>query len=137
MKTINYILTFCTSAFLAFGFISSLTLAVLFLLLATGCGSTNKTTVTKYDASGNIVEVRENDSDISDFQSYIKSGDNASTVVSIAATNFSINQNGLKYFSVEGTRVKAIKDTEKELTQAAEIIKATKTKIDSESIKVN
>ena len=115
----------------------------LLVCLLTACGSVNKTTTTKYDASGNVVEVVVTESDTSDFASYLASGkDNATDLRGdISKFNLGWNGYGLSWLSISGGRTKAPVNSNSTSAEAlekmADVIKANKTVVDAGDVSVN
>lgn len=111
--------------------------------LLTACGSVNKTTTTKYDATGNVVEVVVVESDTSDFASYLASGNGNATDLrgDISKFNLGWNGYGLNWLSISGGRTKAPVNSNSNSAEAlgkmAEVIKANKTRINAGEVKVN
>lgn len=110
----------------------------------TACGSLDKTTITEYDAEGNVIKITETSRDVSDFSAFIVSGDGNATTLSADVSKFNIGYSnwGISWFSVSGVRVKAPVKQEgsnsaEALEQTAEIIGATKTKIQTSEMGVN
>ena len=118
---------------------------LLFLAFAlVGCGSIKKTTTTEYDANGNVIKVVVVESDVSDFGSYLASGEGNATDLRGDITKFNLGWNGygLNWLSISGGRTKApVNDksnSAEALSQIAEVIKANKTTLQaSEDVKVN
>ena len=118
-------------------------LLITIAILLTACGSVNKTTTTKYDASGNVVEVVVVESDTSDFASYLASGNGNATDLrgDISKFNLGWNGYGLNWLSISGGRTKAPVNSNSNSAEAlgkmAEVIKANKTTINAGEVKVN
>ena len=118
-------------------------LLITIAILLTACGSVNKTTTTKYDASGNVVEVVVTESDTSDFASYLASGNGNATDLrgDISKFNLGWNGYGLNWLSISGGRTKAPVNSNSNSAEAlgkmAEVIKANKTTINAGEVKVN
>lgn len=118
-----------------------ITVAAAFLL---GCSSVTKTETTEYGANGEIVKVVKTKSDTSDFSAFIASGDGSATALSADVSKFNLGWNGygLNWLSVSGVRVKApVKvngsDSASALAETANVIKSTKTSIQSDGLGVN
>lgn len=118
-------------------------LLITIAILLTACGSVNKTTTTKYDATGNVVEVVVVESDTSDFASYLASGNGNATDLrgDISKFNLGWNGYGLSWLSISGGRTKAPVNSNSNSAEAlgkmAEVIKANKTTINAGEVKVN
>lgn len=118
-------------------------LLITIAILLTACGSVNKTTTTKYDASGNVIEVVVVESDTSDFASYLASGNGNATDLrgDISKFNLGWNGYGLNWLSISGGRTKAPVNSNSNSAEAlgkmAEVIKANKTTINAGEVKVN
>lgn len=118
-------------------------LLITIAILLTACGSVNKTTTTKYDATGNVVEVVVVESDTSDFASYLASGNGNATDLrgDISKFNLGWNGYGLNWLSISGGRTKAPVNSNSNSAEAlgkmAEVIKANKTTINAGEVKVN
>lgn len=108
-------------------------------LFVAGCSTTTKTTVNEYCNDGTITKSTETITDTSDFASYMASGDGCATTLSADVSKFSIGWNGygINWFSVSGVRVKAPKDTAKELDSTAGVIKATKVSVQTDDFGIN
>lgn len=118
-----------------------ITIAAAFLL---GCSSVTETETTEYGANGEIVRIVKTKSDTSDFSSFIASGDGSATALSADVSKFNLGWNGygLNWLSVSGVRVKApVKvngsDSASALAETANVIKSTKTSIQSDGLGVN
>ena len=118
-------------------------LLITIAILLTACGSVNTTTTTKYDATGNVVEVVVVESDTSDFASYLASGNGNATDLrgDISKFNLGWNGYGLNWLSISGGRTKAPVNSNSNSAEAlgkmAEVIKANKTTINAGEVKVN
>lgn len=120
------------------------TIVILGILLMVGCGTTNTTKTTFYNADGTINRVVEETAENSDFSTFITSGNGNATDLRGDITKFSIGWNGygLNWLSISGGRTKApVNDksnSAEALSQIAEVIKANKTTLQaSEDLKVN
>ena len=118
-----------------------ITIAAEFLL---GCSSVTETETTEYGANGAIVKVVKTKSDTSDVSAFIASGDGSATALSADVSKFNLGWNGygLNWLSVSGVRVKApVKvngsDSAAALAETANVIKSTKTSIQSDGLGVN
>jgi hypothetical protein len=120
------------------------TIVILGILLLVGCGTTNTTKTTFYNADGTINRIVEETAENSDFSTFIASGNGNATDLRGDITKFSIGWNGygLNWLSISGGRTKApVNDksnSAEALSQIAEVIKANKTTLQaSEDLKVN
>lgn len=108
-----------------------------------GCNSTIKTTVDEFDADGKIVKRTETISDTSDFASYIASGNGNATDLRGDITKFGIGWNGygISWLSISGGRTKAPVNAKSSSAEAlekmADVIKASKTTVESEAATIN
>ncbi|MFI3290643.1 MAG: hypothetical protein R3Y46_02055 [Opitutales bacterium] len=112
-------------------------------LLLSACGTTNITTTTKYDESGNVSETIITESDVSDLSAYINAGDGNVTSLNGDITKFKLGYGdiGLSWFSISGGRQKAPVNSDSNSAEAlekiAEVVKSTKTSIATESLGIN
>lgn len=114
-------------------------IASLTTLLLVACGTTTTTKTIKYDEKGNISEIVERSSDNSDLSEYFATSENNATNSNINFSKFSFGY--LKWLSIEFSRTKApvnnSSNSADTLGKMADVIKANKTTIDSEEIRVN
>lgn len=120
------------------------TIVILGILLMVGCGTTNTTKTTFYNADGTINRIIEETAENSDFSTFIASGNGNATDLRGDITKFSIGWNGygLNWLSIAGGRTKApVNDksnSAEALSKIAEVIKANKTTLQvNEDLKVN
>ncbi len=119
---------------------------LLLLLVAIGltaCGTTSISTTTNYDENGNITSTVVTENEQSDLASYINAGDGNVTSLNGDISKFNLGYNGigLSWFSISGGRQKAPVNDESDSAEAlekiAEVVKATKTSIVTETLGVN
>mgnify|MGYP003323243085 CR=1 FL=1 len=119
------------------------TIVILGLLLMVGCGTTNTTKTTFYNADGTINRIVEETAENSDFSKLVDSGNGKATNVQGDFSKFNIGWNsyGLNFLSVSVSRTTApAKETESNnvLEQMAKVVKSSKTSIElNEDVKVN
>lgn len=119
------------------------TIVILGILLMVGCGTTNTTKTTFYNADGTINRVVEETAENSDFSKLVDSGNGKATNVQGDFSKFNIGWNsyGLNFLSVSVSRTTApAKEDESNnvLEQMAKVVKSSKTSIElNKDLKVN
>ena len=108
-----------------------------------GCGTTNTTKTTFYNADGTINRIVEETAENSDFSKLVDSGNGKATNVQGDFSKFNIGWNsyGLNFLSVSVSRTTApAKEDESNnvLEQMAKVVKSSKTSIElNKDLKVN
>lgn len=119
------------------------TIVILGILLMVGCGTTNTTKTTFYNADGTINRIVEETAENSDFSKLVDSGNGKATNVQGDFSKFNIGWNsyGLNFLSVSVSRTTAPAKEAKSnnvLKQMAKVVKSSKTSIElNEDLKVN
>jgi hypothetical protein len=119
------------------------TIVILGILLLVGCGTTNTTKTTFYNADGTINRIVEETAENSDFSKLVDSGNGKATNVQGDFSKFNIGWNsyGLNFLSVSVSRTTApAKEDESNnvLEQMAKVVKSSKTSIElNKDLKVN
>lgn len=119
------------------------TIVILGILLMVGCGTTNTTKTTFYNADGTINRIVEETAENSDFSKLVDSGNGKATNVQGDFSKFNIGWNsyGLNFLSVSVSRTTApAKEDESNnvLEQMAKVVKSSKTSIElNKDLKVN
>jgi hypothetical protein len=118
-------------------------LVILGLILLVGCGTTNTTKTTFYNADGTINRVVEETAKNSDFSKLVDSGEGKATNVQGDFSKFYIGWNsyGINFLSASISRTTApAKESESNnvLEQMAKVVKSSKASIEiGEDVKVN
>lgn len=110
------------------------------IIFLVGCGSVQRTTTTKYDAQGNVIEKTEIVCDSSDLTAFVKSADGKATNLYGDITKFAIGTNGINWLSITGGRNTApAKPVDANLAthEFTDVVKASKISVKTDNLELN